>query len=104
MDDIDDLSIKAPVIHGNEMQVYYESAGKLRVAWGTGPGALAVGTLDGGVPVVPVNGWVKDTMGFYATAVEIRNPLCIVAQGCGFVPSVFYWDSLNGDIRNAYYQ
>jgi hypothetical protein len=67
VDNIDVQSFKAPVIHGNEMQVFYESAGDLRVASGTGPNALVLVTLDGpgGIAI----GSFSDTIGFYATAV-----------------------------------
>jgi hypothetical protein len=97
VDNIDVQSYKAPVIHGNEMQVYYESAGQLRAAYGTGPKALALATLDGGEGGIPTGiaiGSVSDPMGFYATAVEVH----------GTAPSVFYWDTLNANVRNSYWQ
>jgi hypothetical protein len=94
---VDVQTYKAPVVHGNEMQVYYESGGKLRVAYGTGPGQLSLAALDGGEGGIPTGiavGAVSDPMGFYSTAVEVN----------GITPSVFYWDTQSGKLRNVYWK
>jgi hypothetical protein len=96
VDKIDINSHKAPVIYsytnGSLMDVFYESNNLLRAAFGTGPHAMNLATLDGVLNVIP--GAVSGQMGIYSTAVEVT----------GKGPSVFYWDASANRVRNAYYQ
>ena len=92
---IDIQSYKATVIYGSSLEVYYEYNEQLQAAYGTGPNAMTVVTLDGG-PNHPnwVANSVSDQMGIYANAVEVN----------GKGPSVFYWDTKTSKVRNASFE